>query len=290
MTSTAAPHSNASARGRFIKRLADDFGSILIVATVVLATAYLVVPVIMAIMMSFDARTFLGPFPPSRLSWQWYDKLFGDRHYLVGLENSLMVASTAALSSIVVGVPAAIALDRFNFPGKGALSAFFLSPLVIPGVVIGFSLLMFLANLSVYDGVTRLLLGHMLIGVPYTIRTTLASLVGIRPSLSEAALTLGANERQAFFDVTFPLAKTGIVAGAIFAFAFSFDDVSMSMFLSDTHTYTLPIALISGMRANFDLTTAAAAVLLVAFTAGLVLLLDRAVGIDRVFGVGIYSR
>jgi putative spermidine/putrescine transport system permease protein len=271
-----------------MKRLGDDLGRALALVAVLLTVAYLVVPVAMTLMLSFDARSFLGPFPPPRLSWRWYEKLFGDRHYLVGLQNSLMMGVTAALSSVVAGVPAAVALDRYSFPGKAALAAFFLSPLVIPGVVIGFSLLMFLATLGIYDGVTRLLLGHMLIGVPYTIRTTLAALVGIRPSLTEAALTLGANERQAFFDVTFPLAKTGIVAGAIFAFAFSFDDVSMSVFLSDTHTYTLPIALISGMRANFDLTTAAAAVLLVGFTIGLVLLLDRAVGIDRVFGVGVY--
>jgi putative spermidine/putrescine transport system permease protein len=141
---------------------------------------------------------------------------------------------------------------------------------------------------GVFDGLTRLLLGHIVITIPYTLRTTLAGLVGIKRSLTEAALTLGANERQAFWDITFPLAKTGIVAGTIFAFVFSIDDVSMSMFLTDARAYTLSIALLGNMQAEFDLSIAAAAVLLVGFTTLVVFLLDRVVGIDRAFGVGMY--
>jgi ABC-type spermidine/putrescine transport system permease subunit I len=117
---------------------------------------------------------------------------------------------------------------------------------------------------------------------------TLAGLTGIRPSLREAAMTLGASERQVFWDITFPLAKTGIVAGCVFAFASSLDDVAVSVFLYDPDSYTLPIALISYMRANFDLSVASAAVFLAAITFVLVLVLDRAVGLDKIMGQGIY--
>ena len=162
------------------------------------------------------------------------------------------------------------------------------SSLVVPGVVVGFALLLFFSFVGIFDGFTRLLGGHIIITVPYTIRTTLAGLVGIRPSLTEAALSLGATERKAFWDITFPLAKTGIVAGAVFAFAFSMDDVAVSMFLTDPTTYTLPVALISMMRANFDLSIAAAALLLISFTLVLILVLDRLVGLDKLIGQGIY--
>ena len=121
-----------------------------------------------------------------------------------------------------------------------------------------------------------------------SVRATLAGLVGIRPSFTEAALSLGANERQAFWKVTFPLARTGIVAGAVFAFAFSFDDVAVSLFLVDPGSVTLPVALVSMMRANFDLTIAAASVLLMGFTVVLIFVLDRVVGLDTVVGQGIY--
>ena len=98
----------------------------------------------------------------------------------------------------------------------------------------------------------------------------------------------GATERRAFWDVTFPLARTGIVSGAIFAFAVSMDDVAVSIMLTDATTYTLPIALISSMRANFDLTLAAASLMLMLLTLGLILILDRFVGLNRAVGQGVF--
>ena len=116
----------------------------------------------------------------------------------------------------------------------------------------------------------------------------LAGLAGIDRSLTEAALVLGATERQAFWDVTFPLARTGIVSGAIFAFAVSMDDVAVSIMLTDANTYTLPVALISSMRANFDLSIAAASVMLMLVTLVLILILDKFVGLNRVIGQGVF--
>src|SRR5262249_8831218 len=159
-------------------------------------------------------------------------------------------------------------------PGKAFLSTIFVSPLVVPPVVIGFALLLFLAKVGIVDGFTKLVFGHILLTIPYTVRATMAGLVGIDRSLTEAAMRLGATERQAFWSITFPLARTGIIAGAIFGFAVSMDDVAVSMFLTDAKTYTLPVALVSSMRAKFDLTIAAASVLLIGFTVFLLLLLE----------------
>jgi putative spermidine/putrescine transport system permease protein len=204
------------------------------------------------------------------------------------LKTSLILAVIATVVSTAAGVSAAIVLERYEFPGKQALEAFFLSPLVVPAVVIGFALLLFFALIGVFDGFTRLIGAHIIITFPYTVRTTLAGLVGIRKTMTEAAMSLGATEIQAFWDVTFPLARTGIVAGAVFAFAFSMDDVAVSLFLTSPDTYTLPVAMVSMMRTNFDLTIAAAAVVMMMFTFVLILVLDWVIGLDKLIGKGIF--
>lgn len=164
----------------------------------------------------------------------------------------------------------------------------FLSPLVLPGVILGFGLLMFLSTFNLMPVFTKLLIGHLIITIPYTIRMSLVGLTGIAETLREAALTLGANERQAFFTITLPPVKNGIAAGAIFAFAFSMDDVAIGLFLSDFDTYILPVALISLIRSQFDLTIAAAAVALMGLTLILLIALNRVFGLERIIGYGIY--
>ncbi len=271
-----------------LQRYIDHFGAWAVVGTILLTVTFLIAPIIVSILMSFDARSYLGRFPPTEFSFHWYERFFSDTYYLNGLKTSLIIAVIAATVSTCAGVCAAIVLDRYDFPGKQALETIFLSPLVIPAVVVGFSLLLFFALIGVFQGYPRLLAGHIIITFPYAVRTTLAGLTGIRRNLTEAAMTLGANERQAFWDVTFPLARTGMVAGAVFAFAFSMDDVAVSLFLTSPQTYTLPVAMVSMMRTNFDLTIAAASVILMLFTIGLIIILDVIVGLERVIGGGVY--
>jgi putative spermidine/putrescine transport system permease protein len=254
----------------------------------VLALAFLIVPLVVAVAMSFDSRDYLGRFPPSALSLRWYVRLFTEDYFLIGFKFSLMLAALAALISTAVGVGAAITIDRREPRTRDFLTSLFISPLIVPGVLVGFALLLFYSDIRLGNGFLRLLGAHVLITFPYVLRTALASLAGIRHSMIEAALSLGANERRAFWSITLPLAKTGIAAGAVFAFAFSLDDVAASVFLSDAHYYTLPVALLNMMYANFDLTIAAAAVLLVGVTILLMLCLDRLIGLDRIVGAGMY--
>jgi putative spermidine/putrescine transport system permease protein len=274
--------------GSSAKRVSDRCAVVVFGAVVLAALAYLLLPVLVAMAMSFDAREYLGRFPPSQFSLQWYREFFSDPYYMNALRNSVVLAVVTALAATAIGVAAAVLLDRFRFPGHAALSVFFLSPLVVPNVILGFSLLIFFSMIGLFDGFARLMGGHLVITLPYTIRTTLASLVGIRKSLGEAALSLGATEWQAFWSVTFPLAKTGIVAGAIFAFAISIEDLSLSLFLVDPFSITLPAALLTSMRVRFNLTIAAASGVMILLTVGLVFLLDRLVGLDRVIGTGVY--
>ncbi len=271
------------------QRIADDCARLVVAAMIVASVLLLLIPLAMTVSMSFDARDYLGAFPPSELSLRWYEQFFSDPYLLKGLKTSVQLASATALIATALGVSAAVALDRLPSRFAELAISLFLSPLIVPGVVIGFALLLFYARADVQDPFLRLLGGHVLITFPYAIRTVLAALAGIRPSLPEVAQSLGASSARAFWTVTFPLAKTGIAAGAIFAFVFSLDDVAVSIFLSDPDRYTLPVALVSMLHANFDLTIAAVAVLIMATSVALMFALDWIAGLDRVVGAGYYK-
>jgi putative spermidine/putrescine transport system permease protein len=274
--------------GLTVGRAFDDGLRIVGLLLMGLVGLFLVIPLVVTCIMAFDDRPYLGPLPPPGFSLRWFAQFFSDAYFLQGLGTSIELAAIAVSVSVVVGILTAIAVDRTPFGAKQALMSLFLSPLIVPPVVIGFALLLFLSALDLTNGFWRLLCGHIIITVPYTIRATLTGLSGIDRSLTEAALALGATERHALWDVTLPLARTGIISGAIFAFAVSMDDVSVSIMLTDSHTYTLPVALVSSMRANFDLSLAAASVMLTVITIVLILALDRLVGVNRVVGQGMF--
>jgi putative spermidine/putrescine transport system permease protein len=275
-------------RRRKRQRVADDVARITVGGMIVASVLFLLLPLAMTLSMSFDARDYLGAFPPPELSLRWYEKFFSDSYLLKGLQTSVQLAALTALVATALGLSAAVALDRLPSRYAQLLVSLFLSPLIVPGVVIGFALLIFYARTGIESTFLRLLGGHVLITFPYAIRTVLAALGGIRPSLAEVAQSLGASPTKAFWTVTFPLARTGVAAGAIFAFVFSLDDVAVSIFLSDPDRYTLPVALVSMLHANFDLTIAAVATLIIGATIGLMLALDWVAGLDRVVGSGYY--
>ena len=271
-----------------MKRVGDAIATALFGAAAALAIGFLLVPSLVSIVLSFDARDYLGAFPPPGFSLRWYAALLSNESYLDGLIVSLQVGVAATLVSVVAGGMAAVALDRYAWPGRGTIEAALLSPKFVPTVVIGFSLLGLLSWLGIRDGWWRLFAGHVVITLPFTVRATLAALVGIRPTLVEAATSLGAREMRALADIVLPLARTGVASGALFAFVLSFDEVAVSLFLSDPFTTTLPVALVAEMRAHLNLTIAAVSTIFAALTVGLILALDRLVGLDRVLGYGVY--
>lgn len=272
-----------------LARTADALWRGAVDVLVLAAVALLVLPLVIVLSMSFDARDYLGAFPPPALSLRWYARFFSDSYLLAGLKTSLVLACAAAVAATLLGLSAAVAIDRLPPRWRDAVSSLFLAPLIIPGVVVGFALLLLYGRLGIDDAFLRLLGGHIVVTLPYALRAMLAALGNVRPSLVEAALSLGANERRAFWSVTFPLVRAGILAGAIFAFAFSLDDVAASIFLTDPQAYTLPVALVSMLHANFDLTIAAVAVIYIAFASLLMILLDRTVGLDRIVGRGLFA-
>jgi putative spermidine/putrescine transport system permease protein len=255
---------------------------VLLLCVIALFVVFMILPLVVAVTMAFDGRNYMGAFPPTDFSLQWFHKFFGDEFYMKGVRTSFLIAFFTMIISTGVGLAAAVALADRDFPGKDLLAALFLSPLVIPAVVIGFALLLFFSQIGVFDGFIRLLAGHVLITIPYAIRVSLAGLVAIPKSTREAALVLGANEWKAFWTITLPLAKTNVFAAAIFAFIFSMDDVAVSLFLSSVDAYTLPVAMVGMMRSAFDLSVAAGAVFLMVVMTTIMLAADILFGIGKV--------
>ncbi len=263
-------------------RVLDDTLYALLLFVVALVVVFLLMPLVITIGMAFDARDYLGNFPPRALSLQWFKHFFSDEFYMNGLTTSISVAVASTVLSTIIGLTAATALAEGRFGYKQALNTLFLSPLVVPSVVVGFALLLFFSKIGLYSGFLPLLGGHVIITLPYTIRVSLAGLVGIPRSVKEAALVLGANEWRAFFTVSLPLARTSIFAAAVFAFVFSMDDVAVSLFLSSVNTYTLPVAMVGMMRSHFDLSIAAAAVFMMVVMTTLMLCVDRLSGVNKI--------
>ncbi len=262
----------------------DRLGAAALVPVIVLVLAFLVAPFVMTAVLSFDSRTYLAPLPPPDLSLQWYERFLSDAYLLAGLKTSLIVAVIVTAISTAVGIATAIMFQRSRFSGKEGVLSFLLSPLIVPPVVLGFGLLLLLSMLDIGSGLVRLVCGHLIITVPYAIRASILSVGSVKAVYEEAALSLGATPAEAFRTVTLPLARSGIIVGAIFSFVVSMDDVAVAMFLSTPDTFTLPVALMSSMRANFDLSIAAASTLFTLIVLAGVLVLERTLGLSTLFG------
>jgi putative spermidine/putrescine transport system permease protein len=270
-------------------QIASDWAAAVVFRfSLVVAVLFLVIPIVVSAVLSFDDREFIGAFPPTSFSLRWYRSFLQNPSYVDGLFVSLKIALLSTAVSAIAGAGTAFVLAEARWRGRSFVEMLFLSPRFVPTVVIGFAMLGFASALHIFDAFTRLIMGHIVITIPFTVRATLAGLAGIRRSLTEAAISLGASPWRAFLDITMPLARTGIIAGVLMAFALSFDEVAVSIFLTDAFTQTLPVALVAEMRANLNLTVAAVSTIFATIAVLIVLVLDRAVGLDNIIGKGMY--
>ncbi|MBR5051524.1 MAG: ABC transporter permease, partial [Desulfovibrio sp.] len=197
-------------------------------------------------------------FPPNGFSLKWYANIFSPaNHFMDGLAKSLLVGAAATALDIVLGVTASLAVTRHRFRGKDALLHFFTSPIYVPAVAFAFVLLQVYSQIGGIPGWARIGIGHFVIILPYIVRNTVSVLTGFNWNLEEAATSLGANPAQVFFRVTVPVAKPGILAGAILSFLYSFDEVALSELLSSPRFVTLPVRIMHYMEQTFDPTLAA---------------------------------
>jgi putative spermidine/putrescine transport system permease protein len=245
-----------------------------------LVYAFVLAPILVVIPVSFSETQYLV-FPPQGLTLRWYANFFETRELAESLWTSLHLAAWTTGISTVLGTMAALALVRYRYPGREALRTALMAPIVMPRLVLGIAFLMFLARTVLSGRFGGLLLAHVVVALPYVVRTVGASLAGLDRALEEAAMSLGAPPLTTFRTVTLPLLRPGILAGAIFAFVTSFDELVASLFLTGPRLTTLPVQIYTYLEYTSDPTIAAISVILVVFTAAVVLVTERIVGFSR---------
>ena len=250
-----------------------------------MALLVLLAPIGIVVMAGLNSGDHLS-FPPQGLSLRWVHAFFESDAFLPAYLFSLWVALATALLSTVLGTSIALFLVRARFRGRDALRALFLSPLMLPGIVLGLALYIFYISTGI--GLVRtlpgLVIGHVLVTCPYVIGTVSAALAGLDPSLEEAARSLGAGPFRTFRAITLPGIGSGILAGSVFAFIVSFGQFDISLFLTPPNHTPLPIALYISLRYTFEPTAAAAGIFSITLVVVSMLAAARIMNLRRVTG------
>ena len=237
-------------------------------------------PLVVVLLLSFTGGETLS-FPPETLSLRWYEALPESPEVMKALATSLEIAAWTTLLSVLLGVPAALAIAL----GRGRFSrvadALFMAPMLLPAIALGLALLMMFSNLAFSLSKWTLVVGHVLICVPFVLRTTVASAASIDMSLIEASHALGASFAYTSRRVVLPLIRGGVLAGAFIAFMMSFDHVPVSLFLADARTEVLAIRLWYMIFHTLDVRTAAVSGLMIFITFLLILIMERVGGLSR---------
>ncbi|MGC2774997.1 MAG: ABC transporter permease [Bradyrhizobium sp.] len=286
MTSLAPPSRSGPATpvdltaATAIRRKASPrrWGRTLYLAANICILVFLLAPIAVVIVFALNPTPFIQ-FPPVGVSLRWFEKFFASRDFMHALAFSLEVAVMTTVAATVLGASAALAIARGNLPGSRLIVATMLSPLMLPAILTGLALFQSYVLLDVGRPVWGLVAGHTLVTIPYVVRTTLAVLHNFDVRLEEAAQNLGASPSRTFFEVTLPLVKPGVLAGAIFAFIVSFDQFPVSLFLVAPGSETLPITLFNYLKFDLDGTIGAASVVSILLAFIVVIALDRTVGL-----------
>jgi putative spermidine/putrescine transport system permease protein len=247
-----------------------------------LTIAILVMPTLVIILTSFTSANYVT-FPPHGFTFRWYGEALSKREYLESFYLSAFVAIIAAAISTIFGTLVGIGLVRYRFVGRNFVQIFFISPLVVPTIVIGIALLQFFNQLGIGTSLTGLIVGHIIITIPFVIRLVAASLAGVDRNFALAATNLGAGPLQTFRRITAPLIAPGIAAGAVFAFITSFDNVTISVFLSSARAVTLPVRIYAQTDQPVYPWLIAICSLNVFFSIAVILVAERLVGIGRFY-------
>ena len=200
-----------------------------------LVYVFMFAPIVVVIVLAFNPKQF-GIFPMEGFSFRWFIRLAQNDSIIDAFQNSLILGSLTAIITTGIGIMAAMAFIRFEFPGKNTLTT------------LGVALLLFLRWLQQPKSFALLLIGHVVLTLPYVLLIVQARLVGIRIEYEEAAKSLGANAFQTFKEITFPLLLPAILAGALFSFTISFDDITATLFWATAQNQTVPVKIFSMLR------------------------------------------
>jgi putative spermidine/putrescine transport system permease protein len=240
-------------------------GAIALRVVVAFACAFLILPIIAIIPISFSSGTFLS-YPLPGLSLRWYSEVLQPTPWLTALKNSLIVAGAATMLATVLGTMAACGLTLAKFPGRGIVIAIFLSPLIVPPIIIALGVYFLYARIGLSGTFTGLILAHATLGAPFVVLTVMATLQTFDRQLLRASQSCGATPLATFRMITLPIIAPGVLSGAVFAFITSFDEVVVALFVAAPAQFTLPRQLFAGLRDQLEPSIVAVATLLIACT------------------------
>lgn len=237
-------------------------------------------PLVVTVAISFNDTAFIV-FPPRSFTFKWYGQVVRDPEFLSSLAFSTELALAATIGALLLGVPAAFAVVRGQFPGRDAAAALLLSPLVFPVLITGVALLQLFSMVRSDNTPLNLFIAHVLVTMPYVVRTVTASLMLADRTLEEAAQTLGAARWRVFRRITVPQIAPGLAAGALFAFMVSFDNFPISMWLADAQHNPVPLLIFQRIANVFEPSLAAISTLLILLAVAVVLVVERVAGLRR---------
>jgi putative spermidine/putrescine transport system permease protein len=241
---------------------------------------FLLAPVLIVVAVALTPSDFVT-FPPPSLSLRWFEKVLSDPQFIRPLWNSFRLGCASTFVAALLAVPAALTLVRHPIPGAPEIQLFLLSPLSLPTIILATGLLFFTARIGLGSSFTALVIGHTVIIVPYIMRTVFGVYAGVNREIEHAARVHGADPVRTFWYVTLPMIRPGILAGAIFAFLMSFDEVPVALLLTTTETTTLPVSILSYLVYNYDPAVAAISTIQIAIVIAVLFVLERFFGVGN---------
>ena len=252
---------------------------------------FLITPILVVMPLSFNAQDFFTftpkmlQFDPEGYSLKHYRDFFTNNEWQRSFKNSLLIAPIATLVSVSLGTLAAIGLSQSHVPFKRAITAILISPMIVPLIISATGMFFFYSHVGNFledtmgldknfVGYVKVILAHSVLGIPFVIITVTATLVGFDNSLTKAAANMGANPVKIFFKIQMPLILPGVIAGGLFAFITSFDEVVVVMFVGSTNQKTLPWQMFTGLREQISPTILAVATILVVISIALLITLE----------------
>jgi putative spermidine/putrescine transport system permease protein len=246
-----------------------------------LVIGFMLAPLVIVCLVAFTPGNTLT-IPTTEFSLRWFAAVFKHSDFVTAFWNSLWLAIAAASLSTAIAIPAGLAITRFQFKGRDVLNGLFLSPLIVPHLVLGVALLRLFSLIGATGSFGWLILAHTLIVTPFVLRLIVAASSGMDSHCEDAARSLGASRGTVFWRVTLPMILPGVTGGWLLAFINSFDEVTMSIFVTSPVTVTLPVRMYMYATESVDPLMAAVSALMVALTAGVMVILDRLYGLDKV--------
>jgi putative spermidine/putrescine transport system permease protein len=248
---------------------------------IVVLYLFLLSPLIIIVVVSFNAESYLS-FPPQQWGPRWYGDLLANADFVNGFKVSVALAAVTMVGATAIGVPAALAVTRYRFPGRDLFVTFFTLPLMVPGVILGLGLLLVLSRVHLTATYPGLFAAHLVVTTPFVVRTVSTGLLTLSGDVEEAAQSLGATPWKTFWRITLPLIAPSVIAGAAIAFLVSFDEVVLTLFLVGPRLTTLPVEVFQYVQFRTDPLVAALSVVLVAISISGMFLIERVLGLRRV--------